>query len=189
MKNKKLLFDKRRHSDKVSDKAFVIEAPLSEVKTLIDKLDVKIHGFDGYIETDATALDEQVLHSEGFEIAESHNVTFRNYAGWRLNISKTKVMLKFGFESRVRFGIATDDQFKAYLGKFGGKDNLYFEPSEKHDEYYIKSIAELESMAWNSLKNYLKDYSIDARYNLNSEQETRDALYIDIQNGFYNEER
>jgi len=190
MSKTEILFDKRRHGDKISSNAVMVDGyTMLEIKALIDSPNHKIHGVNAWIEVDVAALDELVLSSENFDIAPNHVNTFRNYSLYRINLAKDKAMLKIGSSSAVWEEIATNDQLEAFLGKFGGKDNLFESPKSKEEEYFIKSIVELESLTWVNVKKYLKDNNIDTPYDLRSEKVTRDALYADIANGVYEEER
>ena len=193
--SRRILFDKKRHNGKVDDtkiNALIEGLTVAEVMNFIDSAAHKVHGLrNASIETDATALDELVLKNEGFDIAYNHSITFGDYTLWRKNLDGSKALLKLGSYSNKYEEIAMADQLEAYLNKFGGKDNLYVgELSQsKKEEYYIKSIQELDAMSWTDLKNYLKQYNIDGLYDLRSENLTRTALYDNINQGYYDQER
>jgi len=183
---KKILFDDKRHGSKIEDDAIMVSGySWAEKVALIESPNHKVHDISAWIEVDVSALDKQVLSSDGFDIAPNHINDFRNYSLYRINLAKNKAMIKIGSSSPVWEEIATNEQLEAFLNKFDGKDNLYESPLAKKDEYYIKSIEELKTMTWVDLKKYLKKNSIDDAYDLRSETLTRDALYADINNGVY----
>ena len=188
--SRKLLWDKKRHENKINKGVYVEGLTIDQIKTYLDG-GYKLHGIDAWIEFDVSALDLQVLHTEGFDVSIGHYVIFSDYTLWRKNLAKDKVMLKIGSNSPIWEEIATHDQLNAYLNKFGGKDNLYDNPWDepKKEEYYIKSKDELEAMTWTNLKKYLKDHNIDGSYNLQDESQTRTALYEDIENKVYDVNR
>jgi len=190
MGNRKLLFDKNRHGNKIGGGVYIEGLTIDQIKDYLDG-GYKLHGIDGWIEADVDALNLPVLASENFNIAPNHSITFEDYTLYRVNLSGSKVMLKIGAHSPAWGEIAVYEQLKAYLDKFGGKDNLYDNPWDeaKRSEYYIKNKDELDALTWTELKNYLKLHKIDAPYDLRSESLTRDALYADIEAGAYNVER
>jgi len=187
MSKTKILFDEKRHGDKIESDAVMIGGlTMTEIKAFIDSPNHTVHDISAWIETDVNALDEKVLQSKGFMNATNNEyITFENYTLWRKNLAQSKVMIKIGSTGKVWEEIATNDQLNAFLDKFGGKDNLYSSPTDKKDEYYIKSIEEIEAMTWVQLKKYLKNYNIDAAYDLKSETKTRSLLAENILNRVY----
>jgi hypothetical protein len=99
--------------------------------------------------------------------------------------------LEICISGKVLKEIATNDQLEAFLNKFQGKNNLYFEGlnSEKLFDYKIKTIDEIDTLNWVNLKKYLKDVKIDSNYNTKNETETRNKLKEDIENGLYDMNR
>lgn len=204
MKRRKMYFIASQEK-RIGEGVYVSGLSKDNIKHLLS-CGVKIDGLKCYIETDISALEEKVMHKDGFFVSSQHSIKFKDYTEYFISSDKTKALLYCDFKNNIRYSVPSYENLKAYTDKFG-IENLYFgkhDPDLKTDysnkvveknvenkiedeinKLIIKSKEEIDSMEWKELKKYLKEQKLHKKYDLRSQEKTRAVLYQDIDNGVY----